>query len=149
MEDEDDFSLATNIGQRSRTAALVVFLAPKLLEMTVAREHAMAAERSVALSMSSLQKQAENFRSWQRNSYGEREPSSQLNLQAISSTLQPTLRVFCFDCSFSHSRTSFGPPAKWSRLYLAELSKQNARNLGCRVDEIACRFHSIICFVLA
>ena len=50
------------------------------------------------------------------------------------------LRAFCFDFSLSRSRTSFGPPALWSILYLAELSTQNARNVGFRVDQIDCSF---------
>ena len=60
LEEEDDFSLATKVGQRSRTEALVVLRAPKLLEMTVAREEAMALARSVAFSRSSLQSK-DNF----------------------------------------------------------------------------------------
>ena len=51
---EDDFSLSTNVGQRSRTAALAVLRAPKLLAMTVASEEAIALARSVAFSRSSL-----------------------------------------------------------------------------------------------
>ena len=46
--------MVTKEGQRSRTEALVVLRAPKLLEMTVAREEAMALARSVAFSRSSL-----------------------------------------------------------------------------------------------
>jgi hypothetical protein len=54
LADEDDFRLATNVGQRSRRCALLVLRAAKFLEMMVAREEAIVRLRSVALSRSSL-----------------------------------------------------------------------------------------------
>ena len=50
-------------------------------------------------------------------------------------------KTFCglrFDSSFSQLRTSFGPPAQWSRLCLTEHSKQKARNIGSRVAAPRC-----------
>ena len=47
------------------------------------------------------------------------------------------LRAFCFEFSPSH-KTGFEPTALWSRLYLAEVSKQNTRNVANHTAEKAC-----------
>ena len=43
-----------------------------------------------------------------------------------------------FFAFFLQSRTCFVPSVWWSRLYSADVTKQKSRNVGSRVDEIAC-----------